>query len=484
MQQINVKEVEEKIKINKEEVLNILSSKPEILERTKEGYKFKCLKCGIIEEQHQFNKNKISKLCDKCKKDGGFCCVCSKRIEFGRVYCNECFLLARETELFNHAQQAKIISGDNNPSKRLDVQQKIINQMKERQKSLSGLKSNFELRVKNVLDEMHLNYEYEKLVFINGKCYKPDFVVVDNIVIVVAGWIWEDKKKLIHLKRYTDEVKDLLKIYNKIIIVTYKNFAKYFANYFKEDLDKIAIVEDNFETKTLMQINKENICNVDYSHFLYFHESLCHKIHGHTSWNIGLGVEGYPVKGMLIDYGDMKKIVQKVFESIDHRLIVNQKHIKESEGNLYTIEYETDSFHKLILPKDEIFIFNDEPTLENIISYFAEIILNEMPENIKGVNLKMSEGINNEANCYTERKVESWNKFKEILNYFLMLKTVSDADKRNYEKVCSHCGKQVKYSEWCVFHFRKRRDFCSLKCYQDFFNDYNKNKEVEDLRGI
>jgi hypothetical protein len=43
-------------------------------------------------------------------------------------------------------------------------------------------------------------------------------------------------------------------------------------------------------------------------------------------------------------------------------------------------------------------------------------------------------------------------------------------------KKCDNCGKDIEsknpdsvgYSEWCVFHYKKRRDFCSDKCFLDF----------------
>ena len=43
-------------------------------------------------------------------------------------------------------------------------------------------------------------------------------------------------------------------------------------------------------------------------------------------------------------------------------------------------------------------------------------------------------------------------------------------------KKCDECEKEIKnktndnlgYSEWCVFHFKKRRDFCCDKCFLRF----------------
>jgi len=59
-------------------------------------------------------------------------------------------------------------------------------------------------------------------------------------------------------------------------------------------------------------------------------------------------------------------------------------------------------------------------------------------------------------------------------------------------KRCDDCGREIKnknndnlgYSEWCVYHYQKRRDFCCSKCFFHFcmrklLKEY---REVEDKR--
>lgn len=46
-------------------------------------------------------------------------------------------------------------------------------------------------------------------------------------------------------------------------------------------------------------------------------------------------------------------------------------------------------------------------------------------------------------------------------------------------KKCDYCNKNIEgkdddsigYSEWCVYHFKKRRDFCSDECFLKFVID-------------
>jgi len=47
-----------------------------------------------------------------------------------------------------------------------------------------------------------------------------------------------------------------------------------------------------------------------------------------------------------------------------------------------------------------------------------------------------------------------------------------------FSKLCDECKEEIKgkdgragYSEWCIFHFTKRRDFCSRKCFLNFVKE-------------
>jgi hypothetical protein len=57
------------------------------------------------------------------------------------------------------------------------------------------------------------------------------------------------------------------------------------------------------------------------------------------------------------------------------------------------------------------------------------------------------------------------------------------------EKTCDYCKKiienkdsdKIGYSEFCLFHFKKRRDFCSLKCLVNFVNSYFVGKIIDEI---
>ncbi len=72
----------------------------------------------------------------------------------------------------------------------------------------------------------------------------------------------------------------------------------------------------------------------DSAHFLYGYEGKCANIHGHR-WTIEAEAEGEelqsegPKRGMLIDFGDLKKELRAIADSCDHALIYEKGSLKE-----------------------------------------------------------------------------------------------------------------------------------------------------------
>lgn len=60
------------------------------------------------------------------------------------------------------------------------------------------------------------------------------------------------------------------------------------------------------------------------AHFLPNYDGICKNLHGHT-WSIDIGVSG-PVNensGMVVDFADLKKALQPILNSFDHKLLNN-----------------------------------------------------------------------------------------------------------------------------------------------------------------
>ena len=121
------------------------------------------------------------------------------------------------------------------------------------------------------------------------------------------------------------------------------------------------------------------------AHALLGYDGSCKYVHGH-SYGLSVTVIGNPVEdetnpklGMVIDFGDLKKIVKEtVVDVFDHALVLNNKTPKASFNQSKEI------FDKLI--------FADyQPTSENLVADFAQRIKSRLPGQIKLFSLQLRE---------------------------------------------------------------------------------------------
>ncbi|OFX28529.1 MAG: 6-carboxytetrahydropterin synthase QueD [Bacteroidetes bacterium GWA2_32_17] len=132
------------------------------------------------------------------------------------------------------------------------------------------------------------------------------------------------------------------------------------------------------------------------AHALWNYDGLCKNIHGH-SYILYVTVLGEPIAdnnnkklGMVIDFGDLKKIVNQVIVTdMDHSLVVSEK-------SNYTPLFETGQMFERhhILPY--------QPTCENMVVDFAERIKKLLPESVKLHSIRLYET----ATSYAEWNVD------------------------------------------------------------------------------
>ncbi len=121
-------------------------------------------------------------------------------------------------------------------------------------------------------------------------------------------------------------------------------------------------------------------------HALYGYDGKCRNVHGH-SYKLAVTVIGKPISnssnvkfGMVIDFGDLKKIVkEEIVNVFDHATVFNKNtpHVELAK------ELE-DRGHNVLL-------VNYQPTSEMMVIDFARKIKSRLPENIKLHSLKLRE---------------------------------------------------------------------------------------------
>ena len=121
-------------------------------------------------------------------------------------------------------------------------------------------------------------------------------------------------------------------------------------------------------------------------HALYGYDGKCRNVHGH-SYKLSVTVIGSPIDdlnhvkyGMVIDFGDLKKIVKtEIVDVFDHATVFNKNtpHIELAK------ELE-DRGHKILL-------VNYQPTSEMMVIDFSEKIKRLLPKNVRLHSLKLQE---------------------------------------------------------------------------------------------
>ena len=126
--------------------------------------------------------------------------------------------------------------------------------------------------------------------------------------------------------------------------------------------------------------------NFETGHALYGYDGKCRNVHGH-SYKLSVTVIGSPITetshvklGMVIDFGDLKKIVkEEIVDPFDHATVFNKNtpHVELAKELM-------DRNHKVILA-------DYQPTSENMVIDFAAKIKDRLPENIRLHSLRLQE---------------------------------------------------------------------------------------------
>lgn len=121
-------------------------------------------------------------------------------------------------------------------------------------------------------------------------------------------------------------------------------------------------------------------------HALYGYDGKCKNVHGH-SYKLSVTVIGKPISdtthikhGMVIDFGDLKKIVKaEIVDVFDHATVFNKntphvelaKELKDRGHNVLLVDY--------------------QPTSEMMVIDFAKKIKTHLPQHIALHSLKLQE---------------------------------------------------------------------------------------------
>lgn len=122
------------------------------------------------------------------------------------------------------------------------------------------------------------------------------------------------------------------------------------------------------------------------AHALDGYDGLCREIHGH-SYRLFVTIKGEPSqrednpkRGMVMDFGDLKRIVNsEIIERLDHSFV-----LRNSEQNAELQRAFSAKFEKIVL-------VDYQPTCENMLADFAERLRRRLPEGVELHSLRLHE---------------------------------------------------------------------------------------------
>jgi len=142
------------------------------------------------------------------------------------------------------------------------------------------------------------------------------------------------------------------------------------------------------------------VFNFDMAHVLLNYHGKCKNIHGHT-YRLEVTVRGVPIndetspnKGMLIDFGDFKSIIENnIIKVWDHALMIHQ------DTDPVLLDALKNNYEKINM-------VSFQPTTENMICELATVIKKILPEHLQLFSLRLYETAKSFAEWYAEENEE------------------------------------------------------------------------------
>jgi 6-pyruvoyltetrahydropterin/6-carboxytetrahydropterin synthase len=134
----------------------------------------------------------------------------------------------------------------------------------------------------------------------------------------------------------------------------------------------------------MMQVTKE--FSFEMAHALEGHDGACSRIHGH-SYRLWVTVGGRPVadagspkQGMVVDFGDLRRIVSReILDRFDHAFVVRRTEANSALVDALAAHYEG------------VRVVEWQPTSENLVAHFVELLRPALPAGVTLRAVRLSE---------------------------------------------------------------------------------------------
>jgi 6-pyruvoyltetrahydropterin/6-carboxytetrahydropterin synthase len=249
------------------------------------------------------------------------------------------------------------------------------------------LRSRTELSVANILKFLDVDYEYDSKVKLNdGSVVIVDFRTKMGLIEVIDNE--EDAIKMNKIS--TNSVEKIIALGNSKHAGTISEINSFFSY-------------DNLTSDIRSIFIEDPTLNFDYAHTLPMVEE-CSVLHGHTS-SVMVEIIGPKNDGMVIDFGDAKKIVKRALNMIDHKFFINRKYLVEEDVNHYRVSFAgPKGTFDIKVPKQTAYVLNDEATVENLAGELLKNMAPMMPKNVQALGVYVYEGVSKGAHIISNIK--------------------------------------------------------------------------------
>lgn len=133
------------------------------------------------------------------------------------------------------------------------------------------------------------------------------------------------------------------------------------------------------------------------AHALPGYDGKCRNIHGH-SYIMYVTVKGSPINGtgspkdgMVVDFKQLKEIVnENIIDKFDHALIMHTSSpLSQELANAYP----------------NVMLVDFQPSTENLLCYFAQVLKDKMPQGAELFSLKLHETASSFAEWYASDNI-------------------------------------------------------------------------------
>ena len=246
------------------------------------------------------------------------------------------------------------------------------------------LKSRTELSIAKLLSFTNQSYEYDVKLDVLGKTVLVDFKTKSGYIEVIDSE--QDLMKYQKIRKNRSDI-NIMAIGSPSRTAHLNEMNEIVTHQEDADIGSIFLEDPSFA--------------FDYAHILPL-VNKCSILHGHTSL-VMIELAGKMNNGLLMDFGEAKKIIKSTISMLDHKFFISRKYLLSEDSDHYKIGFDgPKGKFDLQIPKNTTYLLEGEATVENLSSELLQLLTPALPKNVESVGVYIYEGYNKGAHIVSK----------------------------------------------------------------------------------